>query len=139
MDYIDTMYDICEALNKELEEANEKIKMSGGKMSAGDLELIDKISHAIKSIKTVIAMEESDYSNDMMDGSMRGSSYARGRGSQAKRDSMGRYTSRGYSRGRYSRDEGKMEVKEQLEDIMMSAPDEETKRMIKMWMKELDR
>lgn len=139
MDYIDTMYDICEALNKELEEANEKIKMSGGKMSAGDLELIDKISHAIKSVKTIIAMEESDYSHDMMDDSIRGSSYARGRGSNARRDSMGRYTSRGYSRGRYSRDDGRMEVREQLEDIMMSAPDEETKRMVKKWINQLDK
>lgn len=139
MNDIHILYDIYEALMSELEKSNEKIKMAGGEVNGSDIEYLNRLTHALKSVKTVIAMEESDYSHDMMDDSMRGSSYARGRGSNARRDSMGRYTSRGYSRGRYSRDEGKMEVKEQLEDIMMSAPDEETKRMIKMWMKELDR
>lgn len=139
MNDIHILYDIYETLMSELEKSNEKIKMAGGEVNGSDIEYLNRLTHALKSVKTVIAMEESDYSHDMMDDSMRGSSYARGRGSNARRDSMGRYTSRGYSRGRYSRDEGKMEVKEQLEGIMMSAPDEETKRMIKMWMKELDR
>ncbi len=64
-----------------------------------------------------------------------GGSYARGRGRNARRDSMGRYSRDGsyrggsYERG-YSRD-GKEEYKEQLMDMMESAPDEQTRQSIK--------
>ena len=61
-----------------------------------------------------------------------GMSYARGRGRNARRDSMGRYSRdyRGsYERG-YSRD-GKEEYKEQLRMMMEDAPDENTRQSIK--------
>ncbi len=61
-----------------------------------------------------------------------GMSYARGRGRNARRDSMGRYSRdyRGsYERG-YSRD-GKEEYKEQLRTMMEDAPDEQTRQSIK--------
>ena len=60
-----------------------------------------------------------------------GMSYARGRGRNARRDSMGRYSRdyRGsYERG-YSRD-GKEEYKEQLMDMLDTAPDEQTRQSI---------
>lgn len=88
------LHELCEVLEDELTEVNDKLR--GGKMSAGDLDYIDKLTHAIKSIKTTIAMEESDYSGNY---GMYGRSYDydgrsyRGR----RRDSMGRYSSR-YSR-----------------------------------------
>lgn len=37
MHELDTLYDVCETLNRELEELNEKLRKAGGKMSAGDL------------------------------------------------------------------------------------------------------
>lgn len=61
-----------------------------------------------------------------------GMSYARGRGRNARRDSMGRYSRdyRGsYERG-YSRD-GKEEYKQQLMEMMETAPDEQTRQSIK--------
>ncbi len=62
-----------------------------------------------------------------------GMSYARGRGRNARRDSMGRYSReyRGgsYERG-YSRD-GKEEYKEQLREMMESAPSDEVRMSIK--------
>lgn len=72
-----------------------------------------------------------------------GSSYARGRGQNAKRDSMGRYSrddgysqrySRGdysnrYSRGdRYSRDDGRQEYIDHLRQMMEDAPDDQTRQ-----------
>lgn len=58
-----------------------------GELSAGSLEAVDKLTHSIKSIDTITAMEDAGYSNDWYDN---GNSYARGR----RRDSMGRYSRR---------------------------------------------
>ena len=68
-----------------------------GEITTGSLDIIDKLTHSIKSIDTIMAMEESGYSNDgrMMrydDGYSRRGSYARGRGRNARRDSRGRYS-----------------------------------------------
>lgn len=81
----------------------------------GELDVVDKLTHSIKSIATIMAMEDSGYSNDDMQS---GNSYAR------KRDSRGRYSRDYYSRdGRsmgYSRDD-KARMIEQLEDMMQDA------------------
>jgi hypothetical protein len=99
----------------------------------------------IKSIDTIIAMEDAGYSSD--DYSMRGNSYARGRGSNARRDSMGRYSSENYSmRGgrsgersrNYSYDDEINNLREQLEDMEHMAKDEESKRMIRQWKMQLN-
>jgi hypothetical protein len=107
MHELDNLYEICETLDRELSEANEKIRQAGGKLSAGDLEVIDKITHSIKSVKTTISMLEEgyhreysrDYGGDMSMNRSRdnrsyggGMSTARGRGDNARRDSMGRYS-----------------------------------------------
>lgn len=109
MHELDNLYEICETLDRELTEANEKIRQAGGKLSAGDLEVIDKITHSIKSVKTTISMLEEgyprEYSRDYGGGSSMargrsgrsyegggGMSGARGRGDNARRDSMGRYS-----------------------------------------------
>ena len=139
MDYMNDLHEMCETLSRELGEANDKVRSSGGKLSGSDLDYIDKLTHAIKSIKTTIAMAEADdgysemypypYSYDNMGN---GNSYARGRGSNAKRDSMGRYSSRGYSRDYsrrgYSRDNSDM-ISE-LQEIMQDAPDDRSRQEI---------
>lgn len=130
MDYLKDLHETCETLSRELGEANEKIKRAGGKMSSGDLEYLDRLTHAIKSVKTTIAMMEAEdegesgyympmYGRSYGDrsyGMRDGNSYAR------RRDSMGRYTSR---RGGMSYDDGMIE---ELRDLMDRAPDEATKR-----------
>lgn len=137
MDYLKDLHEMCDTLSRELGEANEKIKKGGGKMTAGDLDYVDKLSHAIKSIKTTIAMMEAEdngesgyymprygYGRSYADGmNDDGRSYARGRNSYARgRDSMGRFTSR---RGGMSYDDGMVE---DLRDLMDRAPDEATRR-----------
>jgi len=129
--------ELCHVIEKDIEKTNEKLRMSGGELSGSDLEYVDKLTHTIKSIKTTMAMmdaENDGYSHDgrMSDGysghygNMGGGryypgySYARGRGSNARRDSMGRY-SRGYSRG----DD---DMVEQVRELMEKAPDDQTRR-----------
>ena len=111
---------------------------SKGELTAGSLDTIQKLTHSIKSIDTIMAMEDA-YSNEM-GGSYEGSygSY-RGGGSRGsygersgqRRDGRGRYSrARGRSRG-YSYDDAKDEMVEQLEDIMQTAPDKKTKDAIR--------
>ena len=57
MDFINDLHEMCGTLWKELRKANEKIKISGGKLTAADLDYVDKLTHAIKSVKTTLAME----------------------------------------------------------------------------------
>lgn len=149
MEYLDTLYDVCEALMRELDKANDKMKKGGNNLSAGDLEYLDKITHAIKSVKTTIAMEESYYddggsyerggrSNRSYGSYDGGSSYARGRGRNARRDSMGRYSRDGRSYG-YSRDDAKEELMEHLREMKKMAKDEETRRMVSEWEHDIER
>ena len=133
------IYDLKELLCKELEEYGKK-----GELSAGTLEIVDKLAHAVKNIDKIIeTYEEEEYSNyggggsygggsyegsyrrgsyNNGGGSYRRGSYARGRGSNAQRDRMGRYSSEGYSR------DGDMV--ERLRMMMNEAPDERTRQEI---------
>ena len=138
MDYMDELYELCDTITHEIADANEKIKAAGGKLTAGDVDYIDKLTHTLKSIKGVEHMEDdAGYSNraymgggyrderggdsyrggGYRGGSYRGMSYARGRGSNARRDSI----------GRYSGDDGMVE---ELRGLMGDAPNEAVKRDI---------
>lgn len=61
-----------------------------------------------------------------------GSSYARGRGRNARRDSMGRYSSDGYSMG------GSEELVEELRDLMQDAPDDRTRQEFQKFIQKLE-
>ena len=104
------MHKLIDFVCDELEDIEQKA--SKGELSISDVQYADTLAHLKKNLlKSEEMMEEFDegYSSEMrpMNGTMRGGSYrydggmsyARGRGSRAKRDSMGRYSSeRGYSR-----------------------------------------
>ena len=84
-----------------------------------------------------------------------GSSYARGRGRYAKRDSMGRYSSRGGmsydedmsyarggrggNRGGYSRDDGKHYMMGELERLMEKASTHTEREALEKCMQALER
>lgn len=135
------MYEeLKEMLCKELEEITRK-----GELTAGSLDTVDKLTHAIKSIDTIVAMEEysDDYNyrgsydreSDGMSSARRrtydGRSYARGR--NAKRDSMGRY-----SRGGYSYDDAKDDMINDLHELMQDTHDERTKQEFKKFINKLE-
>ena len=93
---------ICESLHREMDRLDEKLS-KGSQLNAQDLEHIDKMAHALKSIVGYEAMK----SSSEYGGSYEGGSYARGRSRMT-----GRYVSRdegpGYSgyesnEGGYSR------------------------------------
>lgn len=135
MEHLELMYDICDAITEDLEDANAKIKQAGGKLSRGDVDYIDKLTHALKSIKTVIAMEEAEgeYSSERGNDSGRMYSRAgRGRSGRVKRDAMGRYSGR-----MYSRDGGG--VREMLEDAMREARTDRERDVLRRAMTEMER
>lgn len=163
--HLTELYDLCEVVNRAIKDANEKIRNAGGKLTAGDVDYVDKLTHTLKSIKTTIAMieHEDEYSegrgytydsmsyargtnrsmpNRMYPGGSSyddmsyndGNSYARGRGRNAKRDSMGRYSS---ERG-YSRDDAKKDMMSDLREIMQDAPDEQTRQEFQRFMNKLE-
>lgn len=143
------MHKIKEMLMKELYEYEDKAKKSSGKLSAGDLETIHKLTDTVKNIDKIEMLEDDDgYSGDtdfMGEGRMYGtsyrsngymynsnngqggSSYARGRGRNAKRDSRGRYS----SDGRYSRDGAKESLIEKLEEAMDEAESDQDREKIR--------
>lgn len=127
------LHEVREMLCEELEKISEE-----GKLSAGTLDLVDKLTHSIKSIDTIIAMDSyGEYSEE-------GSSYAR-----RKRDSMGRYSREGrggYSRdgysyrdGRrmYSREDSKEHMLMELHELMDDASGE-AKEAIKKAIKQIE-
>lgn len=137
-DSYEDLEELCETVSKEIKEANEKVRNAQGNLSAGDVEYLDKLTHMLKSIKTTMAMMDSDYSSrgSYNDGgsyrqrsSYRDSSYARGRGANARRDSRGRYSSR------MSYDDGMME---ELRELMEDAPDERTKQEFQRFIKKIE-
>lgn len=117
------MMEIRDMLCDELDKIAER-----GEISASSLDMVDKLTHSIKSIDTIMAMN--GYSNDYryMEGDRSygrgGNSYARN-GEYRRRDSMGRY-----SRGHYSFDDHKEHIIGQLEEMMTDA-DAGTKAAIK--------
>ena len=145
------LHELCEMITDEIKDANKKLEKNGGKLTAGDLDYIDKLTHTLKSLKTILAMEE-EYEDDEYSGA-RGRMYAR-------RDQRGRYSRDNgyYSRnasyegdmssyknssyegrnGRYSREDAKERMMDHLRELEMSAPDERTKHMVKSWIRQAE-
>ena len=139
MEFLDSLYQLCETLGNELERVNAKLDKSSGELTGDDMSYIQKLTHSLKSIKSIIAMEDSGYSamgysregGNMREGGSyrgnggsyrgnsyaRGGSYARGRGSNARRDSMGRYSSDGG-------------MVDELHELLEDAPNEAVRRDI---------
>ena len=128
----------------------EAIIKNGKFRSREEIDSVYKLMDIVKDSMEIECMEEELDGESYDDGMSRrgnygdrsyrydGGSYARGRGRNARRDSMGRYSREGGSYGYYSdgmpmrgysRD-GKEEYKEQLMDMMDNAPDEQTRQSI---------
>jgi len=146
MELLKELKELKGTIANEIAEANKEIKKAGGDLNTGDIEMIDKLTHAMKSLATTCAMleaeEENGYSGNYMpmgpyyrdDGYSRRermerrNGYSGNYGSYA-RDMDGRFTREsrnGYSRG--------MDWNEHLRQMMDEAPDEATRMEIKKLM-----
>ena len=132
--------ELKEMLMEELEKCSKK-----GELSAGSLEVIDKLAHAVKSIDTIMAMEGySEESGNYGEYNERGGNYgARGRGRNAQRDSRGRYADGygGYREGRMYRryrEDAREDLVDQLKEMEMEAKDEEFRRMVQKWIRQAE-
>ena len=159
MEYIEK---IKKMLCKELDEYAMKQKISGA-----DLDMIWKLTDTVKNLDKISMLEEESEGYSEARGGMRGRSYMhgssydddmmyserKGRGRNAKRDSMGRYSSEGgsyeggssydnYSEARmdrrYSRDDAKDHMMNKLGEMMTSA-DEEQREILKDAMRKIER
>ena len=101
------LYELKEKLCDELKEYGKK------EMSAGSLDVIDKLAHSIKNIDKII--ESEGYS---------------GRYDGMKRDARGRYMSHGYSYGE--------DMIRELRELMNDAPDERTKQEFKRFIQKIE-
>ena len=144
MEYIEK---IKKMLCKELDEYAMK-----GKISGSDLDMIWKLTDTVKNLDKIEMLEDGDsydgYSEMREYPYMGGSSYARGRGRYAKRDSMGRYSSDmgssydDYSEERtnrrYSRDDAKDHMMNKLGSMMEDA-DPNEREILKDAMRKIER
>jgi dynactin complex subunit len=145
MEYIEK---IKKMLCRELEKFSMKTDLN-----VTDLEKIHKLSDTIKNLDKIKMLEEDGegYSEARM--GRGGSRYSyddemmyserRGRGRNAKRDSMGRYSSEGgyaedYRGGMYSYDDAKDHMMNKLGEMMTSANEDE-REVLKDCMRKLER
>ena len=108
-------HELKDMLCRELEEITRK-----GELTAGSLDTVDKLTHSIKSLETIIAMNEAGYSGAHP-------YYNDGRYS-GKRDAM----------GRYSRDDSRDHMIHDLRELMQDAPDEHTRKRFQSFIRELE-
>ena len=121
-----TYHELKKMLCKELDDMTRK----GEIRNTDDLEIIDKLTHSIKSVETIIAMNEAqghDESGYTMPSYVKwGRSNLADRSVSNKRDSMGRYTSR----------HGDMMA--ELYELMERAKDDHTRMKFQRFIEELE-
>lgn len=152
-DKIEMLHRLCKQITDKLEEC-EKNLSSSRDMSVSDIEIVDKLTHTLKSLKTTIAMMEAEeggesrrsYARDgrSMEGGNSGRWYP---GGYAYADDMSRgsgsYADGGYSErrgrspstGRYVSRDGGYSGHDGIEDIMEDVremPEAERRRLKKM-------
>ena len=133
------MHKLIDFVCEELEDLERKVER-GGKLSMTEVQYMDILAHTKKNLlKSEEMMEEGGYSMDNYAYSREGRRYSnarmgRGRGSNASRDSMGRYSSNRYSREGYSTEE---DFRSELEELMREAPNEQVKQKLQMIMTEM--
>ena len=148
---------ILKIVDNELEAVNKNGKFR----SREEIDSVYKLMDIVKDIYCVWQYEDessdySEYGNMAYDRGGRsyrgnsyddGRSYARGRGRNAKRDSMGRYSRddgmggnsyRSYRSNGYSRDDGKEEYIENLREMMHDAPDDQTRQSIQRMIQQME-
>ena len=122
--------DLKEMLCDELDKIASK-----GELTAGTLDTVQKLTHSLKSVETIMAME--GYGDSYDDWSYEDGSYERGgnrgggRSNRRGRDSMGRYTSRSYARnGRSRRMYSGDDMEQKITELMNEADDPKVRQAL---------
>lgn len=129
MKNIEELHKLCEKAMDSIAESNKKLDKESERLSAEDARYLDSLAHLVKSVKTVIAMEEypDGYSGEYSGEYSRegGWNYNRpyytsrnyygNSGARRMRDSMGRYTSRDNG---YSRDASRQKMVDKLSTLL---------------------
>ena len=140
MELLKELKDLKETIANEIAQANKEIKKSGGDLNSGDIEMIDKLAHSMKSLVTTCAMLEAEddggYSERYMP------YYSRDDGT-TRRNGSGNYGSYARNESRYSRDNRNgysrgANWNDHLRMMMDEAPDEATRMDIKKLMDKFD-
>ena len=143
------MHEVYEGLRSKLSMSLKELNKTG-KLSGAALNELHMVTDTIKNLDKIEALEDGGYSEatDFMgEGRMYGTSYARGRRGNVRRDNMGRYSrgdgygdvTRRYSRGDgYSYGDGKEDMMAELEEMMENA-DGSHREAIRRCMEEIKR
>ena len=155
------MHKLKDNIKGKLYDIEEKVERNPkAEMSLQELQKVQLMSDIIKNIDKIEILEEgggySEESNWMGEGRMYGtsyedgSSYARGRGRNARRDRMGRYSSNdgmSYKGGSYARDGSsygmsydgaKEHLMDKAEEMLEMAQDPKERKAIEKFMRELE-
>ena len=123
-DIYENLEELCELTGKKIGEATEKLRSAQGRVTQGDVEYLDTLTHMLKSIKTTMAMMDNEYSQR---GSYEGSRNSYGR--SYDRDSMGRYS------GRMYRDTGTIN---KLRKMMEESDDDRTREEFQRFIEKME-
>ena len=155
MDLLKVVYEMKETVGQKLAQANKKIKANGGEIGNDDMEMVDELTHSLKSLITACAMLEAEENgggySERYSGGYSGMpmwnpgityGYA-GRESREGYSRAGGGSSGGYSRNRYSRENWNGysragDMTDQLRQMMDEAPDEMTRMEIKKLMDRME-
>lgn len=128
-----SIHDLREMLCEELE----NVTAQRGSLSTDKLKIIDMLTHSIKSIDTIIAMEEAGYSRDY---SYRSYDSYEGRSNEGRSNEGRSNRSYARNRGRYSREEGYSgddRLMQRLEEMLHESGSEKEREMIKRFMEQM--
>lgn len=132
---------LCKFIDRELEDLENKVAASG-KLSSAEVNYGKDLAKFKMALLTNDRMEQDGYSSDYDGMTYEGVSYrggrggmsgARGRGSNARRDSRGRFS----SEDGYSRADAREDFRMELEELVSKAPDDHTRRKIEKFLDEM--
>ena len=149
------MHKLKDNIKGKLYDIEEKVERNPkAEMSLQELQKVQLMSDIVKNIDKIEMLEDDEgYSEDghyMGEGRIYGTSYARGRGRNARRDRMGRYSSddgMSYKGGSYARDGSpygmsydgaKEHLMDKAEEMLEMTHDPKERRAIEKFMRELE-
>lgn len=128
----ETLCELCDAVHQELESMNKKLRASGGKLSANEVEYLNMLTGTMDHIESVLCKMEKKYEEEDMDWG--GTSRRRSRTTMPM---PSRRNTNNMVRDEYSRDNQREDFKEEVEMLMNRAPDEFTRRKFEKFINEM--